>query len=66
MLLSQALDANLRLTPEKFASLSDLTSPDLIDECLIDSGVVIIPKRRFSTEMMLWAVVGTTQYRSLQ
>lgn len=65
MLLSQALDTIQRFTPEEFASLSDLLSPDLIDECLIDSGVVTIRKRRLSMEMMVWAVVGMTLYRSL-
>lgn len=65
MLLSQALDTIQRFTPEEFASLSDLLSPDLIDECLMDTGVVTLRKRRLSMEMMVWAVVGMTLYRSL-
>ncbi len=39
MLLSQALDTVLNFTPKEFSALSDLLSPELIDECLVDTGV---------------------------
>ncbi len=42
MLLSQALDAVLKFTPKEFSALSDLLSPELIDECLADTGVVAL------------------------
>lgn len=42
MLLSQALDTIHQFTPQEFAALSDLLSPELIDECLADTGVVTL------------------------
>jgi hypothetical protein len=65
MLLSQALDAVLKFTPKEFAALSDLLSPELIDECLADTGVVTLRKRRLPMEMMVWAVAGMSLFRSL-
>lgn len=64
MLLSQALDAVLKFTPKEFAALSDLLSPELIDECLADKGVVTIRKRRLPMEMMVWAVAGNERQRT--
>ncbi|WP_034915612.1 transposase domain-containing protein [Erwinia sp. 9145] len=58
MLLSQALDAVLKFSPKEFSSLSDLHSPELVDECLADNGVVKIRKRRLPMEMMVLAVTG--------
>lgn len=64
MLLSQALDAVLKFSPKEFAALSDLLSPELIDECLADTGVVTLRKRRLPMEMMVWAVAGMSLFRS--
>ncbi|EPN2807644.1 transposase domain-containing protein, partial [Serratia marcescens] len=65
MLLSQALDTVLKFSPKEFAALSDLLSPELIDECLADTGIVTLRKRRLPMEMMVWAVVGMSLFRSL-
>ncbi len=65
MLLSQALDAVLKFSPKEFSALSDLLSPELIDECLADTGVVTVRKRRLPMEMMVWAVTGMALFRSL-
>lgn len=65
MLLSQALDTVHKFTPEAFSALSDLLSPELIDECLADTGTVTIRKRRLPMEMMVWAVAGMSLFRSL-
>jgi len=47
-------------TPENFHSLSDALSPDLIDECLKESGIVTLRKRRLPLEMMMWSIIGMT------
>ncbi|MFG6655253.1 IS4 family transposase, partial [Scandinavium sp. M-37] len=64
MLLSQALDTVHKFSPQEFAALADLLSPELIDECLADTGVVTLRKRRLSMEMMVWAVTGMALFRS--
>lgn len=65
MLLSQALDTIHKFTPHEFSALSDLLSPELIDECLSDTGTATIRKRRLPMEMMVWAVTGMSLFRSL-
>nr|WP_249642955.1 transposase domain-containing protein [Pectobacterium carotovorum] len=65
MLLSQALNTVHKFTPEAFSSLSERLSPEIIDECLTDTGIVTIRKRRLPMEMMVWAVTGMTLFRSL-
>ena len=65
MLLSQSLDTVHKFTPKEFSALSDLLSPELIDECLTDTGIVTVRKRRLPMEMMVWAVTGMTLFRSL-
>ncbi|WP_248465106.1 transposase domain-containing protein, partial [Pectobacterium versatile] len=65
MLLSQALNTVHKFTPEAFSSLSELLSPEIIDECLTDTGIITIHKRRLPMEMMVWAVTGMTLFRSL-
>lgn len=65
MLLSQSLNTVHKFTPEEFSALSDLLSPDVIDECLADTGIATIRKRRLPMEMMVWAITGTTLFRSL-
>ena len=52
MLLSQVLNTVHNFTPEAFSALSELLSPELIDECLADTGIVTIRKRRLPMEMM--------------
>lgn len=64
MLLSQALDAVHQFTPQEFSALSDLLSPDLIDQCLADTGVVTLRKRCLSMEMMVWAITGMALFRA--
>jgi hypothetical protein len=64
MLLRQALDTVHKFTPHEFSALADLLSPELIDECLADTGVVTLRKRRLSMEMMVWAVTGMALFRS--
>lgn len=64
MLLSQALDTAHKFAPQEFAALADLLSPELIDECLADTGIVTLRKRRLSMEMMVWAVTSMTLFRS--
>ncbi|MCH4998767.1 IS4 family transposase, partial [Pectobacterium carotovorum] len=54
-----------KFTPQEFSALSDLLSPELIDECLADTGIVTLRKRRLPMEMMVWAVTGMTLFRSL-
>lgn len=65
MLPSQALDAILKFSPKEFSALSGLLSPEHIDECLADTGVVTVRKRRLLLEMMVWAVTGLALFRSL-
>lgn len=65
MLLSQALNTVHNFSPEAFSALSELLSPELIDECLADTGIVTLRKRRLPMEMMVWAVTGMTLFRSL-
>ncbi|GAA3527973.1 hypothetical protein GCM10022394_03920 [Zobellella aerophila] len=65
MQLSQALDAVHQFTPEEFAGLSDLLSPGLIEQCLIDTGVASLRKQRLAMEVMVWAVVGISLYHHL-
>ncbi len=65
MLLSQALETIHNYTPEEFSALSDLLSPEIIDECLVDTGVATVRKRRLPMEMMVWAMTGMALFRSL-
>ena len=64
MLLSQALDAIHDFAPENFSALSELLEPELIDECLKDTGVVTIRKRRLPMELMIWSVIGMSLFRN--
>ncbi|RJT32044.1 hypothetical protein D6C13_24640 [Rahnella woolbedingensis] len=36
-----------------------------MDECLADTGVVTVRKRRLPMEMMAWAITGMSLFRSL-
>ena len=53
MYLSQALATIQKYSPDEFASLSQLVSPELMDECLVDTGTVALRKRRFSMKLMI-------------
>jgi len=52
-------------TPEHFNALSEVLSPDLIDKCLKESGIVTLRKRRLPLEMMIWSIVGMSMFRHL-
>jgi len=65
MFLSQALDRIHAFSPEQFSSLAELLSPELLRDCLQESGTVTLRKRRLSMEMMVWSVVGMALYRHL-
>lgn len=58
MFLCQALERLQSFTPEQFTNLSEVLSPELIAQCLAQSGTVTLRKRRLPMEMMLWSVVG--------
>lgn len=65
MFLSQALDRIKQFSPEQFTALSDVLSPELIEQCLQESGTVTLRKRRLPMEMMVWSVVGMALYRHI-
>lgn len=52
-------------TPEHFNALSEVLSPELIDKCLKESGIVTLRKRRLPLEMMVWSIVGMSMFRHL-
>lgn len=63
MFLSQALDQLQEFTPDDFSRLPDLLEPELIEQCLEDTGVTTIRKRRLPMDFMVWAVVGMALFR---
>ncbi len=63
MFLCQALERLQSFTPEQFTNLSEVLSPELIAQCLEQSGTVTLRKRRLPMEMMLWSVVGMALFR---
>lgn len=65
MHFSQAVDAISSVTPEQFSALSEVLSPELIEQCLHESGTVTLRKRRLPLEMMIWSVVGMALFRHL-
>lgn len=65
MFLRQALNLVHNFSAEQLGGLSDLLSPELINECLKDSGIATIRKRRLPMEMMVWSVIGMSLYRHL-
>ncbi len=65
MFLRQALNNVHQFSAEQLSGLSDLLSPEMIDECLKDTGVTTIRKRRLPMEMMVWSVVGMSLFRHL-
>lgn len=65
MFLSQALERIHHFSPDQFSALSDVLSPELIEQCLQESGTVTLRKRRLPLEMMVWSVVGMALYRHI-
>lgn len=65
MQLSQALDAIAHTSPDTFTSLSEILSPEIIEQCLQETGTVTLRKRRLPMEMMIWGVVGMALFRDL-
>lgn len=63
MQLSQALDRLSNFSSEHFSSLSEILSPELLAQCLNESGTVTLRKRRLPMETMIWAVVGMALFR---
>lgn len=63
MFLNQALDRIHAFSPEQFNSLADVLEPELLQQCLENTGTVTLRKRRLSMEMMIWCVVGMALYR---
>ncbi|GAA5215583.1 hypothetical protein GCM10025776_12720 [Corallincola platygyrae] len=62
MFLCQALN---RLNSFSAEQLSDVLSPELLEECLKESGAVTLRKRRLPLEMMVWTVVGAALFRHM-
>lgn len=65
MFLNQALERLHAFSAEQFGSLAEVLSPELVAECLQNSGTVTLRKRRLPMEMMLWCVVGMALFRHL-
>jgi IS4 transposase len=65
MQFSQAVDAISSFSSEQFSALSEVLSPELIQQCLQESGTVTLRKRRLPMEMMLWSVVGMALFRHM-
>jgi len=63
--LSQALDQLHQFSPEHINSLSEVLSPDLITQCLENTGAVTIRRRRLPMDMAVWSVVGMALFRHL-
>ncbi len=63
--LRQELEQIHTFSADKLNGLSDLLFPTLIDQCLQDTGVTTIRKRRLPMELMVWSVVGISLYRHL-
>ena len=63
MHFSQAIDLVHQFSPEDISSLADVLSPDLIEQCLQESGTVTLRRRRLPMEMMIWCVIGMALYR---
>ena len=60
MQIAQALDLVSRYdsTRDPLTSLGDFLDPEIIAQCLAESGTVTLRKRRLPLEMMIWCIVG--------
>ncbi|EGR2309534.1 IS4 family transposase, partial [Vibrio cholerae] len=56
MFLRQALDRIHQFSADQLNGLSDLLCPELINQCLEDTGVATLRKRRLPMELMVWSV----------
>ncbi|HFG1567784.1 TPA: transposase domain-containing protein, partial [Vibrio cholerae] len=65
MFLRQALDRIHQFSADQLNGLSDLLCPELINQCLEDTGVATLRKRRLLMELMVWSIVGMSLYRHL-
>lgn len=65
MFLSQALERIYSFSPERFSSLADVLSPELLAQCLENSGTVTVRRRRLPMEMVIWSVVGMALFRHI-
>ncbi len=63
MRIEQALDFINSCPPGKFEALSDLLSPELVEMCLAEAGVVTLRRRRMPMERALWAIIGMSLFR---
>lgn len=50
---------------DNFSSLSELLSPELIEEALKESGTVTMRKRRLPLELMVWSTIGMSIFRDM-
>lgn len=48
---------------EQLGKLSDILSPDFINQCLETSGVATIRKRCIPLDMAVWPVIAISLYR---
>ncbi len=60
MQISQALDliSQFNLANNSLPTLGDVLGPEIISQCLAETGTVTLRKRRLSMDMMVWCVVG--------
>ncbi|MBS0882299.1 transposase domain-containing protein, partial [Pantoea sp. JGM49] len=60
MQLSQALDIVSRYDSLRnpLNTLADVLDPALISRCLEEAGTVTLRKRRLTTDMMVWCLIG--------
>ncbi len=60
MQISQALDliSQFNLANNSLPTLGDVLDPEIISQCLAETGTVTLRKRRLSMDMMVWCVVG--------
>lgn len=65
MFLRQALHNIHSFSANQLPRLSDLLCPELIEQCLKETGIATIRKRRLPMELMVWSVVGMSLYRHL-
>ena len=65
MKLSQALNSISLSSQQDFSALSDILSPELIEQCLQETGNCSIRKRRLPNELMIWTVIGMALFRGL-
>jgi len=58
MHLSYDFNVLTTFTPEVFHSLSEILSPEISEQCLKESGIATLRKRRLPLEMMVWSIIG--------